>query len=74
MVQLTSLKCTARQIGIPAWWLKSQAEAGRVPCLVVGTRRYFNAIAVSEALAAQAGNPTTRIHCEDAESEVSSNE
>lgn len=33
---------TASQLGVPARWLKSEAEAGRLPYLRAGRRMLFN--------------------------------
>jgi hypothetical protein len=47
----TTVNRLSRQIGIPAKWLKTEAEAGRIPSLVVGRRRFFNRATVEIALA-----------------------
>ncbi len=44
------LKQTASQLGVPAKWLKAEADAGRVPCLQAGRRILFNLQAVAQAL------------------------
>lgn len=40
----------ARELGLPAAWLKRQADAQQIPSLPVGRRRMFNANAVRETL------------------------
>jgi hypothetical protein len=45
------LKQTAFQLGVPARWLKSEAEAHRVPCLRAGRRLLFKPDQVSASLA-----------------------
>ncbi len=48
----------ARRFGLPAAWFKAEAEAGRLPCLRVGSRFIFNIKAVEAALAERAsGSP-----------------
>ena len=49
----------ARRLGVTQDWLRSEADAGKVPCLLAGKRYLFNAIAVQEALAAQAAKQKT---------------
>jgi len=41
-------------LGISADWLKTEADAGRIPCLKVGRKRLFNVKAVQEKLAERA--------------------
>jgi len=51
------LVCTlsaARELGLPAAWLRREADARRVPCIRVGRRRMFDPDAVMRALAARA--------------------
>lgn len=45
-----SLKVAATRLGVPAAWLKSEAEAKRIPCLRVGRRMLFNVGQVERAL------------------------
>ena len=54
MSDLLTLPRAARACGVPAQWLKSEAEAGRVPCLKAGQRYLFNAVALQQALAVAA--------------------
>jgi len=44
------LKIAASRIGIPASWLKSEAEAGRLPAIRVGKRLLVNVEQVESAL------------------------
>ena len=48
------VKIAASRIGIPASWLKSEAEAGRLPAVRVGKRLLFNVEQVERALLAKA--------------------
>jgi excisionase family DNA binding protein len=48
------VKIAASRIGIPASWLKSEAEAGRLPAIRVGKRLLFNVEQVERALLAKA--------------------
>lgn len=40
----------ARQLRLPAAWLRREADAGRIPCLRAGKARMFDIDAVREAL------------------------
>ena len=51
LVNLTGL---SRRVRLPAAWLKSQAAAGRLPCLRVGRKVRFNVAAVEKTLAEMA--------------------
>lgn len=44
----------ATRLGVPAAWLKTEAEAGRVPCLRAGRRLLMNVRMVRRALAERA--------------------
>lgn len=44
------LQVAAMKLGVPAAWLKSEAEAARVPCLRAGRRLLFNVEQVERAL------------------------
>ena len=48
---LVNLSGLSRRVRLPAGWLKSQAAAGRLPCLRVGRKLRFNVAAVEKALA-----------------------
>ena len=51
----TTLRRLASRTGLPATWLKAEAEAGRIPCLKIGRRVLrFNVDAVERALADRA--------------------
>lgn len=51
---LTNLAGLARRLRLPMDWLRTEADAGRLPCLKVGRRRLFNLGAVEAALAERA--------------------
>lgn len=46
----------AQRLGLPAAWLKTEAEQGRIPSLRAGRRLMFNPEAVEQALLERAGN------------------
>jgi hypothetical protein len=50
MARLVGLGQLARALRLPREWLKSEAEAQRIPFLRVGSRLRFNVIAVEAAL------------------------
>jgi hypothetical protein len=52
--ELLSLTRAARRLGVPARWLRAEADAGRVPCLRAGMRYLFELNALREALARRA--------------------
>lgn len=56
---LLPLRRAARRLGVPAKWLREQAEAGKVPGLRAGNRWLFLPDAVTEAIEemAKASNP-----------------
>jgi hypothetical protein len=56
------LQRTAARLGVPAAWLKCEAEAGRVPHIKAGRRILFHAATIEQALAerAAAGNAAPR--------------
>jgi hypothetical protein len=58
---LLTLPRAARACGVPAKWLKAEAEAGRVPCLKAEQRYLFNAIALQEALAVAAAKTRVEV-------------
>lgn len=49
-----SLEALAAALALPKGWLRDEADAGRIPCLMVGTRRRFDLQAVRDALAKRA--------------------
>ncbi|MCC5822629.1 MAG: helix-turn-helix domain-containing protein [Phycisphaerales bacterium] len=46
---------TSHRLGVPRAWLRREADAGRIPCLMVGRRRMFNLEAVRETLEHRSG-------------------
>jgi len=36
--QIQPLRVAARRLNVPSTWLRTEAEAGRIPCLVAGRR------------------------------------
>jgi len=51
---VVSLRRLARRLGVPARWLREQAERGTVPCLRAGSQLLFSEPAVRAALAERA--------------------
>ena len=51
---LCNLPALARKLGLPPTWLKTEATAGRIPCLKIGRRFLFNPAAVERALLTRA--------------------
>jgi hypothetical protein len=51
---LCNLYALARKLGLSAAWLKTEANAGRIPCLKVGRRLRFNPAAVERVLSTRA--------------------
>ena len=54
--ELLPLFAMARALRVTQGWLKSEAEAGRVPALKAGNRFLFSRAAVERALLEQAGS------------------
>ena len=52
--KLINLIRLARELNVPVAWLKSEALAGRIPCLRIGRRLRFNKEAVESTLAKRA--------------------
>lgn len=50
MNKLITIKELTEQTGLPVAWIKREADEGRLPCIHVGRRRYFDAEAVEAAL------------------------
>lgn len=50
----TTLQCAAARLGLPAAWLRAEADAGRVPVLRAGRQRLFNVEDVERALVERA--------------------
>lgn len=67
MSELLSLPRAARRLGVSARWLKSEAVAGRVPCLRADSCFLFDADALTAALRERAASQLPRSN----ESEVS---
>lgn len=57
--KLLDTSAAARRLGVPARWLRAEAQAGRVPCLRAGTRFLFYIPTVERLLhkAARNGRP-----------------
>ncbi|MCH8854045.1 MAG: hypothetical protein IID41_15555 [Planctomycetes bacterium] len=53
-----SLEALAAALALPKTWLKDEADAGHIPCLMVNARRRFDLQAVRDALAEQAATAT----------------
>ena len=51
-----SLRTAAMELGLPAAWLKSEADAGRVPHLLVGRRMFMNTAVVASTLLQRAAS------------------
>lgn len=58
ITQLVTVRGLAKQLGLPATWLKLEAEAGRIPSLKAGRRMLFNAQAVKRVLLTRAAVST----------------
>jgi hypothetical protein len=48
---LLTLNQLSEHTGLPAAWLKREADAGRLPCIRAGRRRMFDLAAVLKMLA-----------------------
>jgi hypothetical protein len=57
MSELCSLGQMAGEIGVTQGWLRTEADAGRVPCLRAGKRYLFSPEAVFDVLARLAARP-----------------
>jgi hypothetical protein len=55
--QLASLPTLARRLDLPAAWLKTEADAGRLPHLRIGRRLLFDVAAVERELLRRAATP-----------------
>ncbi len=55
--KLLTLGQLSDRIGLPAAWLRREADAGRLPCIRAGRRRMFNLRAVAKALAERQAAP-----------------
>lgn len=56
MNELLTLSRLARRMGVPATWLRTEADAGRIPCLRAGRRYLFDLSAVQRELSDRAAN------------------
>lgn len=66
-METMSLPRMARTLGVTATWLRSEAEAGRLPCVKAGRRFIFAPQAVQTELARRAatervGSTATATH------------
>jgi excisionase family DNA binding protein len=52
--EVLSLNRLARRLGVPARWLREEADAGRIPCLRAGAHYLFAVAAVQAVLARRA--------------------
>ena len=53
------LQVVALRLGVPFSWLRSEVEAGRIPCIRAGGRRLFDVAAVrNELLQRSTGVPS----------------
>jgi excisionase family DNA binding protein len=50
MSEVLSLARAARRLGVTGAWLRTEAEAGRLPCLRAGNRYLFDLDALTRAL------------------------
>jgi hypothetical protein len=62
MDELLSLGRMARRLGVTQDWLRTEAEAGRVPCLKADRRLLFNPTAVQADLAVKAARVRQGVH------------
>lgn len=54
MSDLCTLHKLAYELKLPREWLRDEADAGRMPCLRIEGRYFFNRAAVEQALATRA--------------------
>jgi hypothetical protein len=54
---LINIHGLSARLRLPAGWLRAEALAGRIPCLMVGRRLLFNLGAVQKVLADRAAQP-----------------
>ena len=62
-MELLSLNQLARTLRVNRDWLRSEALAGRIPCLRAGRRLLFNLAAVREELAQRAAKNREATSC-----------
>ena len=56
MGNLVNLNRLAIELNLPREWLRAEAQAGRLPCLRVGRKLLFNAVAVELVLGKRAAD------------------
>ena len=56
MGELLSLHRAARRIGVTSRWLRTEADAGRIPCLRADGRYLYDIDVVTRALSRRAAN------------------
>jgi excisionase family DNA binding protein len=62
-MELLNLSRMARRLGVTAKWLRDEADAGRIPHLKTGGKRYlFSVEAVQRALAERASKAPEAAH------------
>jgi hypothetical protein len=59
--KLLTLNELAERTGLPAAWLKREADAARLPCIRAGRRRMFDPAAVMKALADRQESGVSRV-------------
>lgn len=59
---LLTLRELAERLGLPIGWLRVEADAGRIPFLIVSRGRRFNADAVEDVLLARAAREGVQDH------------
>ena len=60
MTRLVSVKALSERTGLPAQYIRREADAGRLPCIRVGRRRMFDLDAVRRELVARAEREVKR--------------
>ena len=50
VTKFLSLRQTANQLGVSVVWLKTEAQAGRIPCLKAGRKLLFSLALVEKEL------------------------
>lgn len=58
--RLTNLAGLARELRLPAAWLRQQADEGTIPSITIGRKRRFNPAAVAGVLAERAAREGLR--------------
>jgi hypothetical protein len=60
--ELLTLHRLSTHLRLPRDWLRSEADAGRLPCLRVGRKLLFNLHAVERVLAERAASNAEAVH------------